>query len=192
MSALGAPRRGRSWRAGGAGRGERRPPSQAAPRGSAPADSAPRRREASAARPQMSLPLRLPCCYPARRRRGAPWLARICAPVTPPPSLRPRPGARPRARRRRCGGLLRGGGPGPGRQLQAARPLGRRRGARGALATPPETRLPPGSRGPHVLACRPVPRVPGSRPATPQGPRRAQDYQPGASGTPPLADASWS
>lgn len=66
--------------------GKRGPPSQAAPRVFGPPRSAPRRREASAARPQMSLPLRLPYCYPARQRRGALWLACICAAVTPPPS----------------------------------------------------------------------------------------------------------
>lgn len=61
-----------------------RPASLAAARVLRAAPLAPRRQEASTARPQMSLPLRLPYCCPARRWRGALWLAYFSAPVTPP------------------------------------------------------------------------------------------------------------
>lgn len=67
-----------------AGPGKRGPPRRAAPGVFGPPRSAPRRREASAARPQMSLPLRLPYCYPTRPWRGALRLAYICTPVMPP------------------------------------------------------------------------------------------------------------
>lgn len=108
---------------------QRGPPSSQRPPFSGPPRSSPRRREASAARPQMSLPLRLPYCYPERRWRGALWLACICARVTTPRPRLPRllVAAGAGARRRRRGGLLGGGGLCSGRKLQEAR-LERRQG----------------------------------------------------------------
>lgn len=155
---------------------QRGPPSSQRPAFSGPPRSSPRRREASAARPQMSLPLRLPYCYPERRWRGALWLACICAQVTTPRPRLPRllVAAGAGARRRRRGGLLGGGGLCSGRKLQEAR-LERRQGRHpprpGLVLRSPRSpggttaRLrpsPAGARG-GPSALRVIPARPGSR-----------------------------
>lgn len=174
---------------------QRGPPSSQRPAFSGPPRSSPRRREASAARPQMSLPLRLPYCYPERRWRGALWLAYICARVTTPRPRRPRllVAAAAGAPRRRRGGLLGGGVLCSGRKLQEAR-LERRQGRHpprpGLVLRPPRSpggttaRLrpsPAGARG-GPSALRVIPSRLGSRPWGVQDSR-----QPCAPGTAPAS-----
>ncbi|XP_032465704.1 translation initiation factor IF-2-like [Phocoena sinus] len=141
-----------------------RPSSLAAARVLRATPSAPRRQEASAARPQMSLPLRLPYCYPARRWRGALWLSCICAPVTPPLSPPAYRGSTrsTKAALRRAAWRRR---PGPGPEATGGAPRG------AAQAPPPRPGVPgPGvrlPRHPGLALCPPAPPLP----PRPQGPR---------------------